>query len=305
MFAKVPKVTLNNGFQMPFIGLGTYARKAEPLEFQRAVEWGIDVGYRHIDTATMYKNEKEVGSVISNKIKEGLVKREDLFITTKILNDKHAEKDVVPALKQSLEDMKLDYVDLYLVHWPVSVNSNGEDMKIDYIETWRGMEETVKLGLAKSIGVSNFNEEQLERLLKYAKIKPVVNQIEINPTLTQHKLVDFCKERSIIPVAYTPLGLLSEARPEFNGKDVIKTDPKLGQIAEKYGKSKAQIALRYLIQRGIPVLPKSFTKSRIEENINIFDFELSKEDMDIVDSYNLNHRCVPGRGLEKLTYYPY
>lgn len=305
MFAKVPKVSFNNGLQIPIVGLGTYARKSEPWQFRQAVEWGIQAGYRHIDTATMYKNEKEVGEGIANKIKEGLVKREDLFVTTKLLNDKHAEQDVVPALKQSLKNMQLDYIDLYLVHWPLSVNAKGEDMAIDYLETWRGMEQTVKLGLAKSIGVSNFNEEQLERLLEHANIKPVVNQIEINPTLTQHNLVEFCKQRSIIPVAYTPLGLLSEARPEFIGKDIIKTDPKLTKIAEKYGKSKAQIALRYLIQRGLPVLPKSFTKSRIEENINLFDFELNDEEMAIVGDFNINHRCVPGRGMEKLTYYPY
>nr|XP_026489108.1 aldo-keto reductase AKR2E4-like [Vanessa tameamea] len=305
MFKKVSKVKLNNGFEMPMIGLGTYARKAEPGQYRQAVEWGIELGYRHIDTASCYKNEQEVGEAIEMKIKDGLVKREDLFVTNKIWNDHHAESEVVPALKNSLKEMKLDYLDLYLIHWPVSIDAKGEDTAIDYIETWKGMEEAVNLGLVKSIGVSNFNEEQLKRILKHANIKPVVNQFEINPTMTQHKLVDLCKEMSIIPVAYTPLGLISEARPEFIGKDVIKTDPKLGAIAEKYGKSRAQIALRYLTQRGIPVLPKSFTKSRIEENLNIFDFELNKEEMNIIESFNLNHRCVPGRAFEKYTYYPF
>ncbi|CAH0402835.1 unnamed protein product [Chilo suppressalis] len=305
MAGKKISIKLSSGCEMPLIGLGTYARKADPAQFREAVEWGIDAGYRHIDTASSYKNEEEVGEGIANKIKQGIVKREDLFITTKLWNDCHGEKDVIPALKESLKRLKLDYVDLYLIHWPVSVNNKGEDMKIDFLETWRGMEAAVKEGLVRSIGISNFNELQLTRLLKSAINKPVVNQIEINPTLTQHKLVEFCKKHSIVPVAYTPLGLISEARPEFNGKDIIKTDPKLGEIADKYKKTRAQIALRYLIQRGIAVVPKSFTKSRIEENLNIFDFELNKQEMSVVDSYNIDHRCVPGTIFAQHTNYPF
>ncbi|CAK1590533.1 unnamed protein product [Parnassius mnemosyne] len=296
---------LNNGFEIPIVGLGTYARKAEPGQYRQAVEWGIVAGYRHIDTASCYNNEKEVGEAINNKIKQGIVTREDLFITTKLWNDRHAEKDVVPALKESLTKLNLNYVDLYLIHWPVSVNENGEDEGIEHAETWRGMEKTVELGLARSIGVSNFNAQQLDRLMATATIKPVVNQFEINPTLTEHELVNYCKKMSVVPVAYTPLGLISEARPEFIGKDIIKTDPKLGQIADKYRKSRAQVALRYLTQRGIVVVPKSFTKSRIEENINIFDFDLTEEEMKIVDSYNINHRCVPGAAFKNFKNYPF
>ncbi|KAL0818155.1 hypothetical protein ABMA28_008675 [Loxostege sticticalis] len=266
MVVQVSLVKLSSGYEMPMLGLGTYARKADPGQFRQAVEWAIDAGYRHIDTASCYKNEEEIGEGIANKIKQGVVNRQDLFVTTK---------------------------------------GKGEDTGIDHVETWRGMEEAVKLGLTRSIGVSNFNEEQLERLYKSANIKPVVNQFEINPTLTQHKLVNFCKDHSIVPVAYTPLGLISEARPEFIGKDVIKTDPKLGELAQKYGKTRAQIALRYLIQRGIPALPKSFTKTRIEENLNIFDFELTNTEMDIVDSYNIDHRCVPGTVFANCKNYPF
>ncbi|XP_072934588.1 aldo-keto reductase AKR2E4-like [Epargyreus clarus] len=304
MIKNVTILKLNNGGAMPIIGLGTYARKAISGQYRQAVEWGIDAGYRHIDTASSYHNEEEVGEGIANKIQQGVVTRDQLFITTKLWNDQHAKKDVIPAIKQSLSKLKLDYVDLYLIHWPVSVNEKG-DMNIDYMETWKGMEEALELGLTKSIGVSNFNEQQLTRLVQNAQIKPVCNQIEINPTLTAHKLVECCKQLSVTPVAYTPLGLISEARPEFIGKDVIKTDPKLGSIAEKYGKTRAQIALRYLVQRGIAVIPKSFTKSRIEENINIFDFELSEDEMKIVDSYNIDHRCVPGLAFEKLSNYPF
>ncbi|CAK1541394.1 unnamed protein product [Leptosia nina] len=302
---KVPNVRLNNGVQMPILGLGTYARKWETGDFRKAVECGIDVGYHHIDTASMYKNEEEVGEGIINKIKEGIVTRNDLFVTTKLWNNRHAEKDIVLTLKESLAKLKLDYVDLYLVHWPVSINDEGEDQAIDYIETWRGMEQALQLGLTKSIGVSNFNEEQLERLLATAKVKPVVNQIEINPSLTQQKLVDYCKSVDVQPVAYTPLGLLSDARPEFAHLDKINTDPRFGALAEKYGKTKAQIALRYLVQRGIVVIPKSFTKSRMEENLKIFDFELSAAEMALVDSFNLNHRCVPATAFAKHKYYPF
>ncbi|KAJ2942944.1 hypothetical protein O0L34_g15134 [Tuta absoluta] len=294
MPVKIPTVKLNNGMEMPIIGLGTYARKADPGQFRKAVEDGIDTGYRHIDTASLYYNEEEVGEAIGKKIKQGVVKREDLFVTTKLWNDRHAEKVVIPALKESLQKLNLDYVDLYLIHWPFSTDSNGLDMKIDYLETWRAMEKALEQGLTKAIGVSNFNEEQLGRLIQHAKVKPVVNQVEINPTLTQYKLVEFCNQHSVQPVAYTPFGLLSEARPEFIGKDVIKTDPRLGEIAAKYGKTKAQIALRYLIQRNIVAIPKTFTPSRMVENASIFDFQLSEQEMALVDSYNLNHRCVPG-----------
>ncbi|XP_034827950.1 aldo-keto reductase AKR2E4-like isoform X1 [Maniola hyperantus] len=305
MFSEVKNVKFNNGLEMPMVGLGTYSRKAEPGQFRQAVEWAIELGYRHIDTASSYKNEVEVGEGIANKINEGLVKREDLFVTNKLWNDSHAKDAVVETLKESLRKMKLDYLDLYLIHWPISVNANGVDTAISYLESWKGMEEAVKQGLAKSIGVSNFNEKQIQELCDNAAIKPVVNQIEISPTLTQHPLVNLCRKLSVIPVAYTPLGLISEARPEFIGKDAIKTDAKLGEIAKKYGKTRAQIALRYLIQREIPVIPKSFTKSRIEENLNVFDFELAEEEMAIVDGYNINHRCVPGKSFEKYTYYPF
>ncbi|KAM3963789.1 aldo-keto reductase AKR2E4 [Aphomia sociella] len=305
MVLKAPTVKLLSGYLMPVVGLGTYARKAEPGQFRQAVEWGIEAGYRHIDTAAIYGNEVEVGEGIFNKIKEGLVTREELFVTTKLWNDRHAKSEVLPALRESLSKLKLDYVDLYLIHWPVSVNEKGEDLGIDLVETWKAMEELVKSGLVKSIGVSNFNKEQLNRLLSAGQIKPDVCQFEISPTLTQHDLVNYCKQHSIVPVAYTPLGLLSDARQEFAGKDLIKTDPKLGEVAQKYGKTRAQISLRYLIQRGAVIIPKSFTKSRIEDNLNIFDFELSKEDMDIVDGYNLNLRCVPALPMAKLKNYPF
>ncbi|XP_059054337.1 aldo-keto reductase AKR2E4-like [Achroia grisella] len=304
MLAKVPTVKLSSGYKMPIIGLGTYVPNEKCHEVQQAVKWGIEAGYRHIDTAMVYRNEGQVGEGIASKIKDGLVTREELFITAKLWIDKHAENDVPYTLKQSLFYLKLTYVDLYLINWPFSVDDCQEDAGIDYIDTWRAMENVVKLGLARSIGVSNFNKEQLERLYTAAEIKPAVCQFEISPTLTQHDLVNYCKQLSIVPVAYCPLGLLSNSR-KGKGKDLIKTDPKLGELAQKYGKSRVQIGLRYLIQRDITVIPKSTNKLRIQENFNLFDFELAKEDMDIVDSYNLNLRCLPGRGFSNLKNFPF
>ncbi|KAG6465294.1 hypothetical protein O3G_MSEX015059 [Manduca sexta] len=178
MVAEAPTVKLSNGKEMPIVGLGTYARSADPGQYSQAVESAIEIGYRNIDTASSYNNEEEVGEGINNMIKKGVVTREQLFITTKLWNDRHRQSDVVPALKESLAKLNLSYVDLYLIHWPFSVNDKGEEASIDYIETWKGMEEAVKLGLTKSIGVSNFNQEQLDRVLKESMVKPVVNQIE-------------------------------------------------------------------------------------------------------------------------------
>ncbi|KAG6465691.1 hypothetical protein O3G_MSEX015322 [Manduca sexta] len=305
MVAEAPTVKLSNGKEMPVVGLGTYARSADPGQYSEAVESAIEIGYRNIDTASSYNNEEEVGEGINKIIKKGVVTREQLFVTTKLWNDRHRQSDVVPALKESLAKLNLSYVDLYLIHWPFSVNDKGEEASIDYIDTWKGMEEAVKLGLTKSIGVSNFNEEQLDRVLTESMVKPVVNQVEINPTLTQHKLVDYCIRNSIIPIAYTPLGLISEARPEFKGLDDIKTDPKLGEVADKHGKTRAQVALRYLIQRDIPVIPKSFTKSRIQQNLDIFDFQLNDSEMAIVDGYNIDHRCVPATKFAHFKNYPF
>lgn len=300
-----PMTKLSNGQSMPMVGLGTYSRKADKGQFKQAVLWGIETGYRHLDTAAIYANEEEIGDAITQKISEGFLSREQLFVTTKLWNDSHLENDVVPALQESLKKLKLKYVDLYLIHWPFSCNGKGEDTKVDYLETWKGMEKAVELGLTRSIGVSNFNEVQLKRLIDNCRIKPTVNQFEINPTLTQHKLVSWCKDNNVVPVAYTPLGLVSEARPEFAHLDAIKTDPELEKVADKYGKSRAQITLRYLIQRGIAVIPKSFTKSRIEENLNIFDFELNKAEMELVDKFNIDHHCVPATPFRRFVNYPF
>nr|CAD7596574.1 unnamed protein product [Timema genevievae] len=263
--------------------------QSEPGVVKKAVEDAIDAGYRHIDGAHIYGNEKEVGAGIRNKIAEGIVKREELFITSK----------VNIACKNTLADLGLDYLDLYLIHWPFAFRDNGElfPMKdgkadvvdVDVTETWKGMEECVKLGFAKSIGISNFNSEQIKKVVNSATIKPVTNQVECHPYLNQKKLREFCKQHNIVITAYSPLG---NPGSKFNapGTPNILQDTKLNELAKKHGKSVAQIILRYLIDVGTVPIPKSVTKTRIEENINVFDFKLSPEELAYVDSIDRNLR---------------
>lgn len=304
---------LNNGVNLPSVGLGTYRSKQGEVE--DAVKAAIDAGYRHFDCAWFYGNEAEVGSAIREKIDSGIVKREDLFITSKLWNNFHCKMSVVPKLKESLEALGLDYLDLYLIHWPFAFKEEAPMMPkeegeqafsdIDYLETWEGMEEGQKLNLTKSIGVSNFNSEQIERLLKHCKIKPVVNQVECNPNLNQKKLTKFCKERDIVVVGFCPLG-----RIEYAGRPGIPTptimDPAVIEMAKKYRKTPAQIILNYLVGNlGIAIIPKSVTKSRIIENFDIFDFDLDSEDVAYLDSCNKNQRVSPMTQCKNHKYYSF
>ncbi|XP_049766639.1 aldo-keto reductase family 1 member B1-like [Schistocerca cancellata] len=306
-----PTVKLNNGRSMPAFGLGTW--QATPGEVREAVKHATDAGYRHIDTAAVYRNESEVGEALQEKFKEGAVKREEVFVTSKLWNTCHRPDLVVPTCKKTLADLKLDYVDLYLVHWPFSYKE-GDDFypsengiaittDIDYLDTWKQMEECVNLGLAKSIGVSNFNSKQLSRLLEAATIKPVTNQIECHPYLNQKKLIDFCKQRDIVITAYSPLANPSMTMP--GGGVPLLENPKIKLLAAKYGKTVAQVVLRYVYQLGTVPIPKSFNKKRIEENIKIFDFELSNDDMTYINTFNKNYRVFPFTEAKASKYYPF
>ncbi|XP_045104095.1 aldo-keto reductase family 1 member B1-like isoform X1 [Portunus trituberculatus] len=338
MSASSPMVTFNNGQQYPILGLGTWKGRggaprnvsdvpgserlsescliqSKPGEVCQAVKNAISCGYRHIDGALIYGNENEVGAAIKAKIEDGTVTRDDLFITSKCWNIYHSQHLVVPSLKESLTSLGLDYLDLYLIHWPMGyqeggakfpVDSNGKTQysDVDYLDTWKGMEEAQKSGLTKSIGVSNFNKKQIERVLAEGTIKPVTNQIECHPYLNQRKMIDFCRSKGIYITAYSPLG--SPDRPWAKPDDpLLMEDPKIVAIAEKYKKTPAQILIRYQIQRDVIVIPKSVTKSRIESNFQVFDFELSSEDMKIIDSFDCNGRVLHLTWVSDHKHYPF
>lgn len=306
-------VTLSNGQKIPVLGLGTW--KSKPNEVAQAVKDAIDVGYRHFDCAFIYQNEKEVGEALSSKFKENVVRREDVWVTSKLWNTYHEPHLVEVGLRKSLKNLQLEYLDLFLIHWPHGFRS-GEELfpadgegntifsDVDYVETWKAMEECVRKGLTKSIGLSNFNSEQVERVMKGATIKPVVNQVECHPYLTQKKLKAFCEERGIRLIAYSPLGSPDRPFADPNAPKLLD-DPKLKTVAEKYGKTVAQILIRYQIQRGNVVIPKSVTRERIRQNLQVFDFELSAEDASLIDSFDVGGRLVLVLNAKSHKYYPF
>jgi len=313
MAGKIPTVKLNNGAEIPVFGLGTW--KSKPGEVREAVENAIDTGYRMIDCALAYGNENEVGEAIAKKVSQGIVKREDLFITGKLWNTFH-RPDLVPVgIKKSLADLGLDYVDLYLIHWPMGYKEDGElfpkdaDGKfmysdVDYLDTWKAMEECVRLGLTKAIGFSNFSSPQVDRILSKCTIKPAMLQVECHPYLNQAKLIEYCRNKDILVTAYSPLG--SPDRPWAKPTDPrLMDDPKLVSIAAKYGKSPAQVLLRWNAQRGLIIIPKTVTKSRLAENMNIFDFELSKDDMELINGFDCNGRCCALEWVKDHKYWPF
>ncbi|CAH1783617.1 unnamed protein product [Owenia fusiformis] len=291
-------LALNNGAKMPQLGLGTW--KSAKGAVTEAVKTAIDIGYRNIDCAFAYGNEDEVGEALKAKLDDGTVKREDLFVGTKLWNVFHRKDLVMPILKKQLESLRLDYVDLYLIHWPMAYieeresfpkDENGKFIYSDvhFLETWKAMEECVDSGLCRAIGLSNFNHNQIQDVYDNARIKPANLQIEVHPYLSQERMLAFCRERNITVTAYSPLG--SGDRPWVKAEDPnLFEDAQLKDISAKYGKSVAQVILKWNIQRGVGVIPKSVTPSRIKENLEVFDFKISDADMATISSFNKDFR---------------
>ena len=261
-------ITMNNGIKIPRLGFGVY-RAAQGDETKNAVLNALEVGYRHIDTASAYGNEESVGEAI----KESGLKREEIFLTTKLFNSDMRAHRQMDAFKESLDRLKVDYVDLYLIHWPVP----GV-----YLESWKVLEEIYNKGLAKAIGVSNFLQHHLDDVIAHGSIVPAANQVEFSPLWQDNLLIQYCREKNIAFEAWGPL-----AAGELIG------DRTTGDIGAKYGKTGSQVILRWMLQKNIIVFPKTVHNSRMIENADIFDFELSDEDMAIIDNMNRHRRTGP------------
>ncbi|WP_334072420.1 MULTISPECIES: aldo/keto reductase [Paenibacillus] len=265
-------VTLHNGVKMPGFGLGVF-KVEEGQELIAAVKAAIRHGYRSIDTAAVYQNEAGVGTAIREALEESLVKREELFVTSKLWNADQGYDSALAAFDATMDKLGLDYLDLYLIHWPV---------KGKYKESWRALETLYREGRVKAIGVSNFQIHHLQDVLEGAEIKPMVNQVEFHPRLTQKELLQFCREQGIQLEAWSPL---------MQGE--LLNDPVLQEIGAKYGKSVAQVILRWDLQHGVITIPKSTKEARIIENASIYDFSLSEEDMNRIDGMNEDRRVGP------------
>ena len=264
----IDAVQLNNGKMMPWLGFGVFQINDGP-EVKHAVKSALKAGYRSIDTATVYKNERGVGKAIQ----ESGIPREDIFLTTKVWNDDQRAKRTMEAFEESLDRLDTDYVDLYLVHWPV---------KGFYLETWKAMEEIYHSGRAKAIGVSNFQEHHLDDILRESQIVPTVNQIEFQPFLLQKELLKFCQDNKIQVEAWSPL---------MQGQ--IVNEPLVQEIAEEHDKTPAQVVLRWDLHHEVVTIPKSIHANRIAENANIFNFELSQAEILKLDALDEGRRVGP------------
>ena len=291
---------------MPNLGLGTW--RADPGKVGAAVEAAItEYGYRHIDCASIYKNEPEIGQAFNKVFSSGKVAREDIFITSKLWNTEHHPDNVEAACRKTLADLQLDYLDLYLIHWGIAF-AHSDDLEpvrdgmvitepVSMQDTWRAMENLVEKGLVKSIGVANFTAPMIVDLLTYAKVKPVMNQIEIHPYHSQSELVAYCQKQQIQVTAYSPLGSFVDL-PAKPIKDQVVID-----IATTHHKTPAQVLLRWSLQRGLIAIPKSVNLGHVAENIDVFDFKLSAAEMDQINNLNKDQRFIEPSGWWGVPYF--
>jgi len=292
-----------NGDSMPILGLGTW--QANPGDVYKAVQEALNNGYRHIDCAAIYGNEAEVGEAIADSIQEGVVSRDELWVTSKLWNNAHAPHDVQPTLEKTLADLQLESLDLYLIHWPVMIKrellyqNSGHDMvsldEIPISETWSVMEAMVDKGLCKHIGVSNFSTAKLEALIKTARVPLEMNQIELHPYLQQPKMIEFCSSRNIHLTAFAPLG--SANRPDrlkVENEPVLIEDPVVRSIAEKHDATPAQILISWSMHRNVAVIPKSIHADRIKQNYEATALSLSVSDLAELTALDKHRRYVSG-----------
>ena len=292
-----------NGDEMPVIGLGTW--KSDKGKVGEAVKIALNNGYRHIDCAATYGNEAEIGEALNEIFSEGKIKREEVWITSKLWNDSHQKEHVIPALKQTLKDLQLDYLDLYLIHWPVAFkhgvsSPSGDDdylslEEVPLIETWNAMIEAKEQGLAKHIGVSNFSIKKLKDLMSQTNEQPEMNQVELHPFLQQHELLDFLQQNNIPATAYSPLGS-GDRSAQMKAKDEpsLLEEPAIVEIAKKNDVSPAQVLIKWAVARGTVVIPKSTTKEHIVANLESIKIPLDEDDLKKISAIKRNFRYVTG-----------